>query len=138
MEIPSAERRAYCTPVAPPTGKFYAVNLLAFRIEKMILDGLNAANQQIVDLMAIQQLQKLFEVWRKLDHHHWSFELGHWSFTSLPLPTRQALQILNALRRPFALMQPNDDIRPQSPRVLVRLVIHPRHMPGQQHVGHAD
>jgi len=28
------------------------VTLLAFRIEKMILDGLNAANQQIVDLMA--------------------------------------------------------------------------------------
>ena len=33
VEIPSAERRAYSTPVAPPTGKFSAAYLLASGIE---------------------------------------------------------------------------------------------------------
>jgi len=32
VEIPSAERRAYSTPVAPPTGKFCAAYLPAFGI----------------------------------------------------------------------------------------------------------
>jgi len=38
VEIPSAERRVYSTPVAPPTGKFCAAYLLTFGIEKLILD----------------------------------------------------------------------------------------------------
>ncbi|HQX50721.1 MAG TPA: hypothetical protein PLR25_12485 [Planctomycetaceae bacterium] len=37
VKIPSAERRAYSTPLAPPTGKPSAANVPAFGIEKLIL-----------------------------------------------------------------------------------------------------
>jgi|GEM_PF-3100482 len=39
VKIPSAERRAYSTPVAPPTGEPSAANLPTFGIVKLILDG---------------------------------------------------------------------------------------------------
>jgi len=38
VKIPSAERRAYSTPVAPPTGMPSGANLPAFEIDKLILD----------------------------------------------------------------------------------------------------